>query len=74
MLQDGIMPEEKKQTCSTRDALADMLETASRRLNKVLSLAAGERASAGEGVVERAKAAVASLTTRLAAHRNLHHC
>ena len=43
----------------------DMLETASRRLNKVLSLAARERAGAGEEVVERAKAAVASLTTRL---------
>ena len=68
------MPDEKTQTCSTRDALADMLETASRRLNKVLSLAARERAGAGEGVVERAKTAVASLTTRLAAHRDLHHC
>src|ERR1043165_5636310 len=29
---------ENAQTCSTRDALADMLETASRRLNKVLGL------------------------------------
>jgi hypothetical protein len=68
------MPEEKTQTCSTRDALADMLETASRRLSQVLRLAAEEPANAAEDVVARAKAAVASLTTRLAAHCNLHHC
>jgi hypothetical protein len=68
------MPEEKAQTCSTRDALADMLEAASRQLSKVLRLAAAEPANAAEEVVARAKAAVASLTTRLAAHRNLHHC
>ena len=68
------MPEEKAQTCSTRDALADMLEAASCRLSKVLRLAAEEPAKAPEVVVARAKAAVASLTTRLAAHRNLHHC
>jgi hypothetical protein len=68
------MPEEKAQTCSTRDALADMLEAASRQLSKVLRLAAKEPANAAEEVVARARAAVASLTTRLAAHRNLHHC
>jgi hypothetical protein len=68
------MPEENAQTCSTRDALADMLEAASRQLSKVLRLAAAEPANAAEEVVARAKAAVASLTTRLAAHRNLHHC
>jgi len=64
---------ENTQTCSTRDALADMLETASRRLTKVLGLAAGQSATGEEGV-ERAKEAVASLKTRLAAHRDLHHC
>lgn len=68
------MPEGKTQPCSTRDALADMLETASRRLNKVLHLDGSRRANTGEEVVDRAKAAVASLTTRLAAHRDLHHC
>ena len=67
------MSKENAQTCSTRDALADMLETASRRLNKVLGLGAGQRAGGEEGV-ERAEEAVASLTTRLAAHRDLHHC
>ena len=67
------MSEEKTQTCSTRDALADMLETASRRLRKVLGQAAGKRADGEEGV-ERAKEAVASLTMRLTAHRDLHHC
>ncbi len=65
---------EKTQVCSTRDALADMLETASRRLNKVLRLAADKPANAAEETVAQAKTAVASLTTRLAAHRELHHC
>jgi hypothetical protein len=68
------MPENKTQTCSTRDALADMIETASRRLDKVLRLAAAEHASTGTEVVEHAKSALGSLTTRLAAHRELHHC
>ena len=67
------MSGETTQACSTRDALTDMLETASRRLSKVLRLAAGQRAGGEEGV-ERAKEAVASLTTRLAAHRDLHNC
>jgi hypothetical protein len=71
---EKTMLEEKTQTCSTRDALADMIETASRRLDKALRLAAEQHASAGTEVVEHAKAAVASLTTRLAAHRELHHC
>jgi uncharacterized protein YecT (DUF1311 family) len=68
------MPEGKPQTCSTRDALGDMLESASRRLNKALRLAGEEHANAPKDAVALAKAAVASLTTRLAAHRNLHHC
>jgi hypothetical protein len=67
------MAEENTQSCSTRDALADMLETASRRLSKVLSHAPGKRPDAEDGV-ERAREAVASLTARLAAHRDLHHC
>jgi hypothetical protein len=50
-----------------------MLETASRRLTKALRLA-GDGAAATDEAVERAKAAVASLTTRLAAHRETHHC
>lgn len=68
------MPENKTQTCSTRDALADMIDTATRRLDKALRLAAAEHAGTREEMVERAKAALGSLTTRLAAHRELHHC
>jgi hypothetical protein len=68
------MSGEKTQTCSTRDALTDMLETASRRLNKVLHRATQEPPNTAEDVVGRAKEAVASLTARLAAHRDLHHC
>ena len=68
------MPEEKMGTCSTRNALADMLETASRRLSKALRIAGEAPARTGEDVVERAHAAVASLTRRLANHRDIHHC
>ena len=68
------MPEEKARACSTRNALADMLETASRQLSKALRIAGEGRAITGEDAVERARAAVASLTRRLAAHRDTHHC
>jgi cysteine sulfinate desulfinase/cysteine desulfurase-like protein len=68
------MPENEATTCSTRDALQDMQETASRRLAKALSLARQAHGNAAEEAVERAKEAVASLANRLAAHRNLHHC
>jgi len=54
---------------ATRDALADMLETASRRLRKINLTSGQERTGATEEVVQRAKAAVASLTARLATHR-----
>jgi hypothetical protein len=72
--QEGAMPEEKTRTCSTRNALEDMLETASRQLSKTLRSAGEGRAITGQEAVERARAAVASLTTRLAAHRDIHHC
>ena len=70
------MPEEKTETCSTRTALADMLETASRRLTKALRIAGGEETAmkAGGPAVEVARTAVASLTGRLAAHRDNRHC
>ena len=68
------MPEEKALACSTRNALADMLETASRQLSKTLRIAGEGRAITGEEAVERAKTTVAPLTRRLAAHRDIHHC
>ena len=68
------MPEERRRTCSTRSALSDMLETASRQLSKALRVdAEGLDMNEGEAV-ERARAAVSSLTSRLAAHRDTHHC
>jgi hypothetical protein len=68
------MLEEKTRTCSTRNALTDMLETASRRLSRALRVdGEGVDMTRGEAVV-RAKAAVSSLTLRLAAHRDIHHC
>jgi hypothetical protein len=68
------MPEEKARACSTRNALADMLEAASRQLSKALRSAGEGRAMTGEEAVGRARVAVASMTARLAAHRNIHHC
>jgi uncharacterized circularly permuted ATP-grasp superfamily protein len=68
------MPEEKTRTCSTRNALEDMLEAASRQLSKALRGAGEGRAMTGEEAVERARVAVASMTARLAAHRDIHHC
>jgi hypothetical protein len=68
------MSGERPQACSTRDALTDMLETASRRLNKALRIAAGGSANGADDMVAQAKAAVDSLTTRIAAHRDVHHC
>jgi hypothetical protein len=68
------MPEEKTRTCSTRAALADMLESASRRLNRALSPTGGRPGISGEDAMQRAKAAVDSLKKRLAAHCEAHHC
>jgi hypothetical protein len=68
------MPEEKTRTCSTRNALEDMLEAVSRQLSKALRSAGEGRAMTGEEAVERARVAVASMTARLAAHRDIHHC
>jgi hypothetical protein len=68
------MPEEEARTCSTRTALEDMLETASRRLSKALRIAGERRTIKGEEAVERARADVATMTARLAAHRDIHHC
>jgi hypothetical protein len=68
------MPEEETRTCSTRNALEDMLEAASRQLSKTLRSAGEGRAMTGEEAVERARVAVASMTARLAAHRDIHHC
>lgn len=58
------MNEEKPRPCSTKSALAEMLETASRRLTRAQSSEA----------VEKAKAAVESLTQRIAVHRQAHQC
>ncbi len=68
------MPEEKTRICSTRNALEEMLETASRQLGKALRCAGERHAMTGEEAVERARVAVASMTARLAAHRDIHHC
>jgi hypothetical protein len=51
-----------------------MLDSASRRLGKALKTAETGLAAEGAQAVERAKAAVDSLTKRLADHRNVHHC
>ncbi len=69
------MPEEKMRTCSTRSALEEMLVAASRQLSKALRIASDGRViSTAKEAVEPANAAVASLTVRLAAHREIHQC
>jgi hypothetical protein len=68
------MPEEKTRSCSTRSALEDMLKAASRQLSKALRIAGEGRTIMGEEAVEKASAAVDSMTTRLGARRDIHHC
>ena len=68
------MTEEEIRMCSTRSALSEMLEAASRRLERTLRGAP----TGGHGKppisLEEARNAVADLTARLATHRSAHGC
>ena len=68
------MPELHVGVCSTRMALEDMLETASRRLIKAIRVTGSGGALAREQSIEKAEAGVAGLTQRLMHHRGVHHC
>ena len=68
------MIEENVRICSTRNALSEMLATATRRLER--SLNAVPKAPTGNepSALDQAKAEVAQLTARLANHRTSHGC
>jgi hypothetical protein len=68
------MPEEKVRICTTRSTLADMLTTASRKLEKQLAPAAGTGTPEKQAEIEKARTAVATIEQRLTAHRNSHGC
>jgi hypothetical protein len=68
------MNEATARMCSTRIALSEMLEAASRKLARTLHPPPGAGRGNAQGGLDHAKAAVAELTQRLANHRQTHGC
>lgn len=68
------MVEPDSKFCSTRNALSEMLQTASRKLERTLRLTPAAQTRDAQSALEQAKTAVADLTARLANHRDLHGC
>jgi hypothetical protein len=68
------MTEERNRICSTRTALSEMLEAASRKLERRLRVKPAAEAGNAPNGLEEARTAVADLTARLAKHCTLHGC
>jgi hypothetical protein len=71
-MQEDDVTEEQTRICSTRTALTEMLDTASRKLERALR--ATPAAGSPPNGLEQARTTVADLTARLANHRRLHAC
>jgi hypothetical protein len=65
---------EQNRICSTRTALSEMIETASRKLERRLQVEPAAEGGNAQNGVEQARTAVADLTARLAKHCRLHGC
>jgi len=67
------MTEQPTRISSTRSTLAEMLEAASRQIDRLL-LGAPSGRGLPQVTLEQAQNAVKDLTARLAAHRRVHGC
>jgi hypothetical protein len=68
------MNEATARICSTRLALSEMLETASRKLERTVHPPSSAGSGNAQPGLNHAKTAVAELTQRLANHRRTHGC
>jgi len=68
------MTEQPTRICSTRSTLSEMLEAASRQVDRLLQGAPSGHRGLAQVTLEQAQNAVEDLTARLAAHRRVHGC
>jgi hypothetical protein len=66
--------EETTRICSTRTALSEMLEAASRKLERALRRAPAAESGNPQSGLDQVRASIADLAARLANHRSVHGC